>query len=65
MPLCDECRQYRRDAFIDAAAELISDRILEDISINDIVRRAGGSLQTLYEMFGSKAGINGGVKMYH
>ncbi len=57
MPAADDRRQRRREAFIEAGAELIAERAFENVSLSAIVRRSGGSLQTFYEMFGSKSGL--------
>ena len=44
----------RRQAFIRVAAELFLEKGFEATSVNEIVRRAGGSLATLYAHFHTK-----------
>jgi TetR/AcrR family transcriptional repressor of cmeABC operon len=44
----------RRDAFIRVAADLFLEKGFEKTSVNEIVRRAGGSLSTLYAHFHTK-----------
>ncbi|MBI1188863.1 MAG: TetR family transcriptional regulator [Alphaproteobacteria bacterium] len=46
--------EARRRAFLAAAAETFLEHGFEAASVNEIVRRAGGSLATLYQQFGSK-----------
>lgn len=47
----------RRDLFLDAAMEVFIERGFEAASLQEIVNRAGGSLSTLYRMFGNKEGL--------
>lgn len=47
----------RRDALLDAAQKLFLDRGYGQVSVNDIVAEAGGSLSTLYRHFGNKEGL--------
>ncbi len=47
----------RRQAFLQAAREVFLDQGYEAASVNDVVRKAGGSLATLYAQFGSKEGL--------
>ncbi len=47
----------RRDLFLDAAAEAFVESGFEATSLQDIVARAGGSLATLYRLFGNKEGL--------
>jgi AcrR family transcriptional regulator len=47
----------RRQAFLQAAREVFLEQGYEEASVNEIVRRAGGSLATLYAQFASKEGI--------
>lgn len=47
----------RRQAFLDAATEVFVAEGYERASMTEIVRRAGGSLATLYAQFGSKEGL--------
>ncbi len=47
----------RRQAFLEAATEVFLEEGYEAASVNEVVRRAGGSLATLYAQFGSKEGL--------
>jgi TetR/AcrR family transcriptional repressor of mexJK operon len=47
----------RRDLFLDAAMEVFIERGFEAASLQEIVTRAGGSLATLYRLFGNKEGL--------
>lgn len=47
----------RRQAFLQAAREVFLEHGYEVASVNDVVRRAGGSLATLYAQFGNKEGL--------
>ncbi len=47
----------RRQAMIDAAATVFFEHGFERASLSAIVRRSGGSLSTLYQLFGSKEGL--------
>lgn len=47
----------RRQAFLDAAREEFLQRGYEAANVNEVVRRAGGSLATLYGQFGNKEGL--------
>jgi AcrR family transcriptional regulator len=49
--------EARRQAFLDAAAELFLEKGFERTSLTHIVCRAGGSRSTLYEQFGGKDGL--------
>lgn len=50
-------RGRRRQAMLDAAKELFLERGFDAVSLNEIVRRSGGSLSTLYELFDNKLGV--------
>lgn len=50
-------REARREAMLQAALELFLERGYAGISLNDVVKRSGGSLATLYELFGGKLGL--------
>ena len=50
-------RDARRRAFLDAAMQLFMEKGYGATSLHDVVSRSGGSLSTLYEMFGNKAGL--------
>jgi AcrR family transcriptional regulator len=50
-------RAARRHAFLAAADALFRERGYGATALNDIVKRSGGSLATLYELFGSKQGL--------
>jgi len=47
----------RRQAFLQAAREVFLEQGFEAASVNEVVRRAGGSLATLYGQFGNKEGL--------
>jgi len=47
----------RRDLFLDAASKMFIDRGYEATSLQDVVSIAGGSLATLYRLFGNKEGL--------
>ncbi|MBI1252482.1 MAG: TetR family transcriptional regulator [Alphaproteobacteria bacterium] len=49
--------EARRAAFMDAALDVFLEQGYESASVNEVVRRAGGSLATLYQQFGSKEGL--------
>lgn len=49
--------EQRRRAFLDAAADVFLEQGYEAASVNEVVRRAGGSLATLYSQFGNKDGL--------
>ena len=52
------CRlNRRRRAIVDAALALFVDQGFERTTLGDIVERAGGSLATVYKLFGSKDGL--------
>jgi AcrR family transcriptional regulator len=50
-------RELRRQAILTAARELFIEKGYEATTLNDVVRRSGGSLATLYEMFENKPGL--------
>ncbi|ULG70471.1 TetR/AcrR family transcriptional regulator [Marinobacterium sediminicola] len=47
----------RQRRILDAAREVFLEQGYDNASINDIMCRAGGSLSTLYRLFGSKLGL--------
>jgi AcrR family transcriptional regulator len=49
--------EIRRAAFLEAAQEVFLEQGFEAAIMSEIVRRAGGSLTTLYAQFGDKEGI--------
>ena len=49
--------ELRRAAFLEAACDVFLEQGFEAASMSEIVRRAGGSLTTLYAQFGDKEGI--------
>ena len=49
--------ELRRRAFLDAARDVFLEQGYESANMSEIVRRAGGSLATLYAQFGDKEGI--------
>ena len=54
-------REKRRQAMLDAARELFVERGYDAVSLSEIVKRSGGSLATLYELFENKAGLLGAI----
>jgi AcrR family transcriptional regulator len=50
-------RDARRRAFLDAAMDLFVTVGYAATSLHDVVSRSGGSLATLYDIFGNKAGL--------
>lgn len=50
-------RGERRKAILDAAEDLFLEQGYDRISLGTIVRRSGGSLATVYELFGNKQGL--------
>lgn len=50
-------REKRRRAMIAAARALFLERGCDGVSLAEIVRVSGGSLATLYELFGNKQGL--------
>lgn len=53
----DERRIIRRQAILDAAEALFLEYGYPSVSLNAIVQRSGGSLATIYQMFGNKQGL--------
>jgi len=53
----DPRRERRRDAMLDAARALFLEHGYDAVSLSDVVARSGGSLSTLYGLFGSKRGL--------
>lgn len=53
----DERLDKRRQAFQHAARELFIEQGYEQTSLAEVVERAGGSLATLYKLFGNKEGL--------
>src|SRR5258708_1719630 len=49
--------EARCQAFLQVAAELFLEKGFEATSVNEVVRRAGGSLATLYAHFPSKESL--------
>ena len=59
------CRlDRRRGAFIECADALFLQQGFERTTLADVVDRAGGSLATLYKLFGSKTGLLEAVMEY-
>lgn len=50
-------REERRTAILDAAESLFCERGFEAVTLADIVKRAGGSLATVYMLFENKQGL--------
>ena len=58
MSVSECCRlDRRRRAIIEAARTLFVERGYENATLGDIVERAGGSLATVYKLFGNKDGL--------
>ncbi|HYD99044.1 MAG TPA: TetR/AcrR family transcriptional regulator [Alphaproteobacteria bacterium] len=53
----DRRRDSRRRAMIEAASALFLEKGYGATSVGDIVKRSGGSLTTLYALFGDKQGL--------
>src|SRR3546814_10447198 len=57
--------EYRRDsrrlAILDAAEQLFLEKGFERAKLSEGIRRSGGSLATLYALFGNKEGLVGAV----
>jgi AcrR family transcriptional regulator len=53
----DTRRDKRRRAILDAADALFFEKGYEATTLGEIVARSGGSLTTLYELFGNKTGL--------
>jgi len=49
--------RHRRDRIVQAATEVFLEQGYEAATVAEIGRRAGGSLQTLYRLFGSKEAL--------
>lgn len=56
-PAADDRREKRRRAMLDAACRLFLENGYEATTLNDVVARSGGSLATLYDLFGGKPGL--------
>lgn len=50
-------RERRQSAILDAAESLFLEQGYDRTSLAEIVKRSGGSLATLYELFGNKQGL--------
>lgn len=50
-------REARREAILHAAHDLFLEKGYEATTLSDVVRRSGGSLATLYELFENKPGL--------
>ena len=67
MGMAGECapeigrRERRAEAMVAAARALFLERGFDAVSLTEIVRRSGGSLSTLYDLFGNKLGLLGAV----
>jgi len=53
----DRRLEERQVAFVAAARRLFIEKGFDDTSLADVVSEAGGSLATLYKLFGNKAGL--------
>lgn len=58
-PAVDLCKrgEMRVERFLDAATEVFSEKGYQHARLSEIVARAGGSLATLYRVFGDKEGL--------
>ncbi len=58
-PPVDLCKrgEIRVEKFLDAATEIFSEKGYQHARLSEIVARAGGSLATLYRVFGDKEGL--------
>ena len=58
-PPVDLCRrgEIRAEKFLDAATEVFAEKGYQHARLSEIVARAGGSLATLYRIFGDKEGL--------
>lgn len=61
----DPRRLERRKAILDVAEEMFLDQGFDRVSLAAIVRRSGGSLATVYELFGNKQGLLRAVVQRH
>ncbi|WP_347302697.1 TetR/AcrR family transcriptional regulator [Croceibacterium sp. TMG7-5b_MA50] len=55
--MTDERLDRRREGLIQAAEQLFLEQGVERTALADVVKRGGGSLATLYKLFGGKAGL--------
>lgn len=53
----DTRREERRKSILDAAENLFLEQGYDRVTLGAIVRRSGGSLATVYELFGNKQGL--------
>ncbi|WP_165799624.1 TetR/AcrR family transcriptional regulator [Sphingomonas oleivorans] len=58
-------REQRRRAMIEAARKLFLERGFDAVNVSDVVRRSGGSLSTLYDLFENKQGLLAAVALEH
>ncbi|WP_368564950.1 TetR/AcrR family transcriptional regulator [Pseudoxanthomonas sp. UTMC 1351] len=58
-PHVDLCKrgEMRAERFLDAATEVFAEKGYQHARLSEIVARAGGSLATLYRIFGDKEGL--------
>lgn len=57
----DPRRQRTIDALLHAAQEILSDRSVEAVTVEEIAERAGVAVGSIYNHFGSKAGLHAAV----
>ena len=59
LPQVDLCKrgEIRAGKFLDAATEVFAEKGYQHARLSEIVARAGGSLATLYRIFGDKEGL--------
>lgn len=53
----DDRRRRRGQAMLAAARDLFLEQGYDAVSLSDVVARSGGSLSTLYDVFGNKRGL--------
>ncbi|WP_068270423.1 TetR/AcrR family transcriptional regulator [Aldersonia kunmingensis] len=59
----EAARALLRDTVLDAVRELLTERDWSKINLTDVAKRAGVSRQTLYNEFGSRAGLAEGYAL--
>src|SRR5678815_2330398 len=53
--------ERRRQAMLDAAKAVFVEQGYANATLDEVIRRAGGSRATLYKQFGSKEGLFAGI----
>jgi TetR/AcrR family transcriptional regulator len=57
----DPRRQRTLDALLQAGEEIFSERSVDDVTVEEIAERAGVAVGSIYNHFGSKAGLHAAV----